>query len=68
MMIDDQDLAEKRIALIDEIKRAGKEMEELVIRLDQEMDVDRRWVGIGKTHLQQGCMALIRSITCPNSF
>lgn len=31
-------------------------------------EVDQRWVAIAKTHLQQGFMALTRSIAKPTTF
>ncbi len=31
-------------------------------------DADPRWVSIARTHFQEGCMALTRAITKPETF
>jgi hypothetical protein len=49
---------------------ANKREEELALRniemLDQREDIDRRWLSIGRTHLEQAYMAINRSIFKPN--
>ena len=56
---------------LDERLQALEEMSEvcrcLILELESQgrhdiIDADRRWVAIGKTHLQQGLMALRRSL------
>jgi hypothetical protein len=52
----------------DELKLVNqmKEIEERVLRvLDTLVDVDPRWLAIGKTHIEQGFGAVNRSITKP---
>lgn len=66
------------IALINEIKHHGQQIQALVDRLamrstpreglSNEAMTDARWVSIGRTHLQQGFMALTRAVAKPNSF
>jgi hypothetical protein len=34
----------------------------------EDLSIDKRWHAIGKTHLQQGFMALVRSISKPETF
>lgn len=76
-----RDLSQEEIDLMNEIKAAGEQLGQLVIKLEMtftipspiiEDDVcctiDKRWVSIGKTHLQQGIMALVRSVAKPESF
>ncbi len=72
-------LTQVEIDLINQIKAKGEELEELLIEIDAYTVADneqygspdaepRRWMAIGKTHLQQGLMALTRSIARPESF
>lgn len=50
---------------------ALKEMEEHALRLldevaaDQQLRIDRRWYSIGRTHIEQGFMAVNRSVFKP---
>lgn len=67
-----RELSQTEIDLMNEIKTKGAELEELVSKLEAECAVSDaesyRWIGIGKTHLQQGLMALTRSVTKPQFF
>lgn len=49
-------------AWIEKLQGMGHKTEEVPSGLDQ------RWVAIGKTHLQQGFMAVIRGIAQPSTF
>jgi len=62
-----RNLSSEEISIIDEIKVVGNTVEDLIIKL-QAYNPDHRWIAIGKTHLQEGFMALVRSIAKPNSF
>ena len=63
-----RDLSQAEIDLMNEIKEEGFRLEELVEKLFQRTAADPRWVSIGKTHLQQGLMALTRSVAQPGGF
>lgn len=63
-----RDLSAEEIALMNEVKSHGAKLEELIAKLRQHENVDQRWVSIGTTDLQTGCMALVRSIAKPESF
>ena len=65
-----RDLSEAEIDLMNEIKEHGKALGALCDRLTCYFPppVDGRWVAIGKTHLQQGIMALVRAVAKPESF
>lgn len=64
-----RDLTEEEIALMNEAKELSVKVGELVDKLNAlEQSIDLRWVAIGKTNLQQGFMALIRSIAQPTTF
>lgn len=63
-----RELDESEIALMNEIKETGIDLGNLVSELELNDEIDQRWVAIGKTHLQQGLMALTRAIAKPEFF
>lgn len=63
-----RDLSQEEIDLMNKVKAKGVELGELVDKLMATDSLDKRWVAIGKTHLQQGCMALVRGIAQPETF
>ncbi len=63
-----RELSEDEIAMINNIKSMGDAVGADVDALAQEPDVDQRWVSIGRTHLQQGIMALVRAVARPTTF
>jgi hypothetical protein len=54
------------------IVNKNKEIEETVLRLLDVMansnDVDKRWLAIGRTHIEQGFMAINRAVFQPMRF
>lgn len=66
-----RELNEIEIALMNKIKGKGIELQSLIDDLGNslgETKADPRWLAIGKTHLQEGLMALTRSIAKPEFF
>ena len=63
-----RDLSEGEIAAMNNIKAKAIEIGELVKELEQRAWTDKRWVAIGKTDLQTGLMALVRSVAKPETF
>lgn len=63
-----RELNEAEILQMNNIKGVGETLETLVTSLERTVGVDRRWVAIGKTHMQEGLMALVRSVAKPESF
>lgn len=63
-----RDLSKEEIDLMNMVKglaaKAGAELE--IVNATE--GVDKRWVAIARTHLQEGFMALTRSIAQPTSF
>jgi hypothetical protein len=53
---------------MNEIKDKGAELGKLVNAMRLDSDLDQRWVSIGATNLQQGFMALTRSVAQPTTF
>jgi len=62
-----RDLDEAEIGMINHIKSLGEGLEGAVSDL-RRSDADQRWVSIAETHLQQGLMALTRSVAKPGFF
>ena len=50
---------------INNIKMMGNELLDYFEMLGADSTTDTRWIAIGKTHLQQACMAAVRAITKP---
>lgn len=63
-----RELSQEEIDLMNEIKSKGAELGDLVAKLQSAPDLDQRWVEIGNTELQQGLMALTRSVAQPTFF
>jgi len=75
-----RDLSQEEIDLMNEGKELAEKVGDFIARLEglsnplnasslvQHFEIDGRWVSIGKTHLQQGFMAAIRSIAKPTTF
>jgi len=68
-----RELSQDEIDMINEIKENGISLDGIIERLNSYVDanqvsVDKRWLSIGKTHLQQGLMALTRAIAKPEFF
>lgn len=63
-----RDLTDEEIALINRIKHHAEETRRLVDDVYQYQERDPRWSAIAQTHLQQGFMALVRSVAKPDSF
>jgi len=62
-----RELSQEEIDAMNMVKQQGVAMELLIARIETQ-NVDKRWVSIGKTHLQQGLMALTRAIAKPSFF
>lgn len=63
-----RELDEGEIQTMNDIKVAAKEIGDMVDQLFQDEAIDKRWLSIGKTHLQQGFMALTRAVAKPDFF
>lgn len=60
-------LNETEAALMNEGKELAERVSQYLERLDRN-EADPRWLAIGKTDLQKGFMAVIRSIAKPTTF
>lgn len=77
-----RDLTKEEIALMNEIKQTGAKLGELIERMQampatlqdgtspdgEPIAIDKRWLAIGNTQVQQGLMAVIRSVAKPASY
>lgn len=64
-----RDLSQDEIDAMNKIKALGEELGALVAEMrGRNEGLDQRWVAIGATHLQQGIMALVRSVARPTTF
>lgn len=63
-----RELNQDEIDAMNEVKAMGIKLSELVEKLENNKDLDQRWIESGKTDLQKGLMALTRSIARPEFF
>ena len=63
-----RELTQEEIDAMNEVKAMGIKLGELVEKLENNKDLDQRWIESGKTDLQKGLMALTRSIARPEFF
>ena len=64
-----RDLSQQEIDAMNEIKAEGERLGALIEKLQSQGTLlDQRWVAVGKTDLQKGIMALVRSVAQPTSF
>lgn len=63
-----RELNQEEIDAMNEVKVMGIKLSELVEKLENNKDLDQRWIESGKTDLQKGLMALTRSIARPEFF
>ena len=63
-----RELNQEEIDVMNEVKAMGVKLGELVEKLENNKDLDQRWIESGKTDLQKGLMALTRSIARPEFF
>ena len=61
-----RELSQEEIDLMNEVKEKGPALEALCAKI--KTLGDPRWAAIGATHLQEGLMALTRSIARPDFF
>lgn len=63
-----RELSQDEIDLMNEIKVVGPQLASLCDKLNAIPDLDKRWLAIGRTHLQEGLMALTRGVARPLFF
>ncbi|EOW9436668.1 hypothetical protein ACOCGN_003252 [Vibrio cholerae] len=64
-----RELSQEEINDMNDIKSEGERLKNLIEALRARGNgLDQRWVDISETHLQQGIMALVRSVAKPESF
>ena len=63
-----RELNQEEIDTMNEVKAMGVKLGELVEKLENNKDLDQRWIESGKIDLQKGLMALTRSIARPEFF
>ena len=63
-----KELTQEQIDLMNKIKIEGINIQKIINTLSSSDSIDKRWLAIGKTNLQQGLMAVTRSISKPDFF
>jgi hypothetical protein len=64
-----RDLSQTEIDAINSIKDMGETLKKLCDGLSAQsgLGLDQDWIAIGKIHLQQGIMCLVRAVAQPTS-
>lgn len=63
-----RDLSQLEINQMNAIKDIANRVGEIIDALQDDSNVDQRWLAIAKTDLQKGFMAAVRSVAKPDSF
>ncbi|AFC21888.1 hypothetical protein GAP32_434 [Cronobacter phage vB_CsaM_GAP32] len=63
-----RDLSQKEINQMNAIKDIAAKVGDIIDALQDDPDVDQRWLAIAKTDLQKGFMSAVRSVAKPDSF
>jgi len=63
-----RDLNEHEVACMNGVKELAIQVGDIVDKLGQMEETDKRWLAIGTTDLQKGFMALTRAIAKPTTF
>lgn len=63
-----RELSQAEIDQMNAVKTKAAEVGELMEQLATTAGLDQHWVGIARTHLQQGFMAAVRAIAQPTTF
>lgn len=63
-----RDLSQDEIDFMNEGKELAERVRIYTEKVGELSEVDKRWLSIGVTSLQQGFMAVIRSIAKPTTF
>jgi hypothetical protein len=62
-----RDLTQDEIDAMNAVKAMERRFAELWQRLGTLPGVDRRWLAVARTHIEEGCSAAVRSVARPNS-
>ncbi len=62
-----RDLTQDEIDAMNAVKAAEKEFAELWKRLGGIEGIDRRWLAVARTHIEEGCSAAVRAVAQPVS-
>ena len=63
-----RDLTQEEIDLMNEVKSKGAELGLIIEKLNNMDEIDKEWLSSGRLLVQQGLMAITRSITKPDFF
>lgn len=63
-----RNLSQEEIDAMNKVKELGAEIKRVTDEIAAIPNIDRRWLSIGITDLQKGCMAVTRSIAQPTTF
>lgn len=62
-----RDLSREDIELVNAIKAMEMNLAGMWLTVMEREGTDKRWAAIARTHFEEGCSALVRSVTRPES-
>ena len=62
-----RNLIQAAVDLVNEVKDAERALGDLWRKVTAADGNDRRWSAVARTHFEEGCSALVRSIASPDS-
>lgn len=63
-----RDLSQAEIDAMNNIKNLANQVGDLIDSLQDNPEIDQRWLSIARTDLQKGFMSAVRSVAKPDSF
>jgi hypothetical protein len=63
-----RDLSQAEIDAMNNIKNLASQVGDLIDSLQDNPEIDQRWLSIARTDLQKGFMSAVRSVAKPDSF
>lgn len=58
-----KELSDQTVVVINQIKTLEQEVLDLIDNVNESCEPDKRWLAIGKTDVEKGFMALVKSVT-----
>lgn len=62
-----RDLTQSEIDTVNAVKAVEQDFARLWHDLGQLPDIDRRWLAVARTHIEEGCTAAVRAVARPDS-
>lgn len=62
-----RDLSQDEVDMMNGVKALERQFADLWKYLGDQEGVDRRWLAVARTHIEEGCSAAVRAVARPES-